>query len=117
MSAPDVAALRAAAEAAITPMTCGGHRTMGSLVRCAECNTRNNAASDLVAAANPAVVLALIDRLEAAERAVARVWEVLDAGPETWTPYESRDTGWTFLEESVLDFVADLRAALDGGER
>ena len=41
-----------------------------------------------------------------------RVEALLAEGPDTWTPYESRDTGWTFLQESVLDFTADLRAAL-----
>jgi hypothetical protein len=51
---------------------------------------------------------------------VAAVEGVLRDGPDAWTPYASRDTGLTFLVESVLDFTADLRAALaavEEGER
>lgn len=37
---------------------------------------------------------------------------VLDAGPDTWTPYDSRDCGEVFLADSVRDFVVELRAML-----
>ncbi len=58
----------------------------------------------------------LRDARDRAERRVEAVAAVLASGPDTWTPYESRDTGWTFLQDSVLDFTADLRAALLGGD-
>ena len=51
-----------------------------------------------------------------AEHAAARLAPIralLDDGPDTWEGYESRDTGSVFLRESVLDFTADLLAALD----
>lgn len=46
----------------------------------------------------------------------ARVRAVLDAGPDTWTPYDSRDCGEVFLADSVRDFVVELRALLDQAE-
>lgn len=61
-------------------------------------------------------VLGLIERVECAEGVVARCMALLADGPDMWTPYDSRDTGETFLTESVLDFTADLRAALGLGE-
>lgn len=60
---------------------------------------------------------ALLDEVEALRAKVARVEAVLTEGPDAWTPYESRDTGWTFMEESVLDFTAEIRAALTGDEQ
>lgn len=50
------------------------------------------------------------DALRAQVEAALRV---LYDGPDTWEGYDSRDTGEVFLRESVLDFTADLRAALD----
>lgn len=80
MSDIDVAALRAAAEGATLPMTCGGHRSMGSVIRCEECTTRADAMDDLSDATSPAVVLELLDRLAAAEGAVEEVRRAFDPG-------------------------------------
>lgn len=63
----DTDVLRALASAAMAPMTCGGHQSMGSLIRCVECSARNEAQGDLRSALPPDVVLALLDRLDAAE--------------------------------------------------
>lgn len=52
-------------------------------------------------------------RVEGATGVRARVEAVLAEGPDTWTPYDSRDTGETFLADLVLDFTAAIRAALD----
>lgn len=44
-----------------------------------------------------------------------KVTRLLDEGPDTWTPYDSRDTGQTFLAESVFEFTAALRDAVAEG--
>ena len=43
---------------------------------------------------------------------LAAVEALLADGPDTWEGYDTRDIGHAFLAESVLDFTADLRAAL-----
>lgn len=54
---------------------------------------------------------AVVERIIDARLAPIRA--LLDDGPDTWEGYESRDTGSVFLRESVEDFTAALRAALD----
>lgn len=52
--------------------------------------------------------------LEAQDR--IRVALALLDEADRWKPYDSRDTGETFLAESVRDLVAEVRAALGRGE-
>lgn len=85
------------------------------------CNDGENEAqrepdARFIAAFDPPTVLALLDELDAKDAQLAAVRAVLAEGPDTWTPYDSRDTGETFLADSVRDFTAALRAVLGEAE-
>lgn len=66
---------------------------------------------DELAASGIAAEARVVHRLEAVLERVRGLLAEVDG----WTPYESRDTGLTFLAESVRDLVTDARRALDGG--
>lgn len=114
-SGGELADLRALAEAASSPMACGGHRSAGSLMQCEGCSARNNASVELRSGLNPTAVLALLDRVEAAEADARALRVVVDAAIKTIARVQALADEW---ERDSLGTdrlcAADLRAAMEG---
>lgn len=66
-----------------------------------------------IAGLDPTTVLALCDEIDRLRAAIERV-RALVSEARTWSPYETRDIGAAYLEETVTEQLNDIEQALDG---